>query len=530
MSVAPPPTPPETAALPADLTGRKQFVGNVLMSWLTQAVTIAAGFVMPRLIDRNLGQELLGVWDFSWSIVAYFALAQVGITGSINRYVARYRAAGNDAAINGAISSVFCVLLVMAGLVVAVATGIGLWALPHYGTAKLGAHLADAQWVIILLGLEIAVETLFSSFGGVLTGCHCWKRYYGIQTVTNIITVLGMAGAILLGGSLRVVALVHLLGVVGCWSAITFNAYRVLPSLKVRPALATRALAGEMFSFGAKSFLPQMGELLLNQTVNVLVLVHLGPAALALYSRPRSLVQQIRTLVARMSGILIPSVSSIHATGDLAQIREVILKGTRYGAFLTLPVALVVAAMGGPILYLWMGPNYQSDVIPIALSAGTTAMIILTPALCVLVGMNLHGTAGRIHFVGCAVTAASVWIALGWFKVGLAGAAICAGLPLCLLYTFYMPCYLARHVNLSVSSFVIGGMGGPMLVCLPLLLCLLLSRWFFVGNPLLALLVGCSTGGATLLPLYWRFAMPESLKTKVRHWSGFGSRSKSALA
>ena len=505
-------------------------VSSVLMSWLTQAVTIAAGFVMPRLIDRNLGQELLGVWDFSWSIVGYFALAQVGITGSINRYVARYRTAGDDAAIHRAISSVFCVLLVMAFAIMSVATIIGVWVLPQYGAAKLGTHLAEAQWVIIILGLEIAVETLFSSYGGVLTGCHGWKRYYGIQTVTNICTALGMALVLLLGGSLRSVALVHLLGVVCCWSAITIHAYRVLPGLKVRLALATHAVAAEMFSFGAKSFLPQIGELLLNQTVNVLILVHLGPAALALYSRPRSLVQQTRTLVARMSGILIPSVSSIHATGDLAQIREVIIKGTRYGAFLTLPVALVVAAMGGPILYLWMGANYQSDVIPIALSAGTTAMIILTPALCVLVGMNLHGPAGRIHFVGCAITAASVWVALGWFKVGLAGAAISAGLPLALLYTFYMPFHLARHLKISVLSFLKEGVGGPVLVCLPLLFCLLISRWYFSGQPALALIVGCASGGMVLLPLYWRFALPESLKEKVRHWNFFGGRLKDASA
>jgi O-antigen/teichoic acid export membrane protein len=505
-------------------------VRNVLMSWLTQAVTIAAGFVMPRLIDRNLGQELLGVWDFSWSIVGYFALAQVGITGSINRYVARYRTEGDNTAINRAISSVFCVLLAMAFAILFIATLIGLWALPHFGAGKLGLHLADAQWVIIILGLEIALETLFSSFGGVLTGCHSWKRYYGIQTVTNIFTVVGMAGVILFGGSLRAVALVHLLGVVGCWSAITLSAYRVLPGLRVRFTLATRAMAGEMFSFGAKSFLPQIGELLLNQTVNVLVLVHLGPAALALYSRPRSLVQQTRTLVARMSGILIPSVSSIHASGDLAQIREVIVKGTRYGAFLTLPVALVVAAMGGPILYLWMGPSYQSDIIPIALTAGTTAMIILTPALCALVGMNLHGPPGRIHFITCAITAASVWIALGWFKVGVTGAAVCAGLPLALVYSFYMPVYIARHLKISVLSFLKQGVGGPVLVCLPLLLCLLLSRWLFFDRPVLALVVGCLSGGTTLLPLYWRYAMPGSLKERVRHLCCFGSRLKGASA
>ena len=52
-----------------DLTGRDRLVSNVLFSWGGNFVFIIAGFIMPRMIDRRLGQELLGIWDFAWSLV-----------------------------------------------------------------------------------------------------------------------------------------------------------------------------------------------------------------------------------------------------------------------------------------------------------------------------------------------------------------------------------------------------------------------------------------------------------------------------
>src|SRR6476469_9566988 len=83
-----------TVAAPAgdDLTGRDRFVWNVLASWAGHFVFIIAGFIMPRQIDRYVGQVGLGVWDFGWTAVNYFFIAQIGVGVSVNRYVARYRA------------------------------------------------------------------------------------------------------------------------------------------------------------------------------------------------------------------------------------------------------------------------------------------------------------------------------------------------------------------------------------------------------------------------------------------------------
>jgi O-antigen/teichoic acid export membrane protein len=73
-----------------DRTGRSQLVSNVLFTWGGQMVFFASGFIMPRMIKEKLGTDVLGVWDFSWALIAYFRFVDMGVTASVNKYVAQY--------------------------------------------------------------------------------------------------------------------------------------------------------------------------------------------------------------------------------------------------------------------------------------------------------------------------------------------------------------------------------------------------------------------------------------------------------
>ena len=100
-----------------DLTGRSRLVPNVIFNWAAYFVFIVAGFIMPRMIDHRLGREILGIWDFAWSLVGSFKLVQLGIGSSVNRYIAKYRAAKDTDGINLIINS-SCFLLGTAGLII----------------------------------------------------------------------------------------------------------------------------------------------------------------------------------------------------------------------------------------------------------------------------------------------------------------------------------------------------------------------------------------------------------------------------
>ena len=75
----------EPRAASSDPSGQDRMAWNVMASWAGHAVFIVAGFIMPRFIDRTIGQEALGIWDFAWSVVSYFGLAEIGVGASVGR-------------------------------------------------------------------------------------------------------------------------------------------------------------------------------------------------------------------------------------------------------------------------------------------------------------------------------------------------------------------------------------------------------------------------------------------------------------
>src|SRR5688572_19881830 len=113
-----------------DVHGQRRLGRNILTNWGAQVFHMVAGFVVPRLIDRQLSQEALGVWDLAWSIVVYFNLVQIGVTSSINRYVAFHRAQGDLSAINTAVSSIAMVMRGMGAFIILL-TLFFAWCLGH---------------------------------------------------------------------------------------------------------------------------------------------------------------------------------------------------------------------------------------------------------------------------------------------------------------------------------------------------------------------------------------------------------------
>ncbi len=495
----------------ADLTGRDRLVCSVLFNWGGHFVFIIAGFIMPRMIDRRLGQNLLGVWDFAWSLVSYFQLIGAGISSSVNRYVARHRAVGDIASVNSTVSSACCIMAVSGVLVLGLTVAASLL-LPQTFGARLEENVREAQWVVLFLGASLAVEIAFQAYNGVLTGCHRW----GLQNVINggwhAITIAAMIICLLKGHGLRALSLVYTIGIVLAYGTRMLFAYRVCEGLRIHPSLVRWGMIREQFVFGGKALIPRVSQLLLNQTTNVLIVLYLGPAMLALYARPRSLLLHTNTLVKKMGYVLIPTVSSLQSEGGSRQVRELVTQSVRYSLYMALPIVFVLSIFGGTILRFWMGPRYDNGAIPAILATGFLVTLGQTPVWPILVGLNGHGRAGVAEFIASLFSAALVFLVLGPLKCGLAAVAAAITLPLAIVNVVYIPHLICRKVGLNVKQYFLSVSTGPAIHTLPFAVCLVAARLIFHSSPYLGLAVGSAVGGAFLVIAYWLHVLPERVK------------------
>ncbi|MBV5330480.1 MAG: oligosaccharide flippase family protein, partial [Chlorobium sp.] len=318
-----------------------------------------------------------------------------------------------------------------------------------------------------------------------------------------------------LGGGLPTLALVYF-----CLETLVFSSrcslvFRICPGLRINPRLARRTTIINMWRFSLKTLLPDIGDLLSNQTFNLLLVWFLGPAALAGYNRPKGLIRNIQTFVRRYAFTLTPTASSLQAMSDDQEIREIFIRSCQTGAYIIFPMIATLIITGGPILQVWMGPAYADDILPAILALGYLPFLLQLPLNSLLQGFNSHGWPGLFKFIASVAGIGSAFITLILFHSSATGAAVALFLPFWISELIATPVYAAKKHQFSLRKYWLSGILKPLLLMIPMILCLLVFRFTYSTHPLAMLLIGVPTSLLCFAISYWFCGASEEIQKKM---------------
>jgi O-antigen/teichoic acid export membrane protein len=289
-------------------------------------------------------------------------------------------------------------------------------------------------------------------------------------------------------------------------------AYRVCPELRLRWAYADWKQAKEIVAYGLKFSVSAVARVFLFQTNNLLVAAHMGPGALAMFARPFALLRVLESFISKYALVLSPTASSLKGSGRQDELRDLVIKGTRFGTALVLPMSLALSILGSPILVLWMGAQYDQGLVLAIIVWGLFLSHSQRAVMSILAGLNLHGRTAKSNVyaavVGIALSFLNIYV-LGW---GLPGAAAAVTLPITFTTALMIPAYACRRLGVPFARYLRESYLVPLACVLPLAAVLVAARVVFAGRPLLALVVGCSVGGLVTVPLYLKFLLPDQLR------------------
>lgn len=488
-------------------------VRNVLANCAWYAVVLASGFLIPRLIDRYQGRELLGIWDLGWTLIFYVNLSAMGVGAGINRYVARYRAQEDWRAVNVTVST--CLLALLLASVIGVGASLLLSANVHHVLkSEDSKFLESARTMIFVLLLTSPLSWLSNVYNGVITGHARYDLLNLIRVLQEVLTLAGMAAVLMAGLGLVAVALVLLAGEGVGGLAKVAMARRLCPTLHIDLRLFQPRVFRDLLSFGMKSMVKDLANGFLYQVNSILVSAYLGPAVLAVYSRQRAFMLHQVKFFRQYAFVFVPRSSVLDARNDTDALRRLMVATSRYGFYLSLPIAYALMAMGGPILNLWMGPGYEAPAVLITLALGHVITVPQLAVHSILMGMARHGRPALFDLAAGVAGVAAGWFLLGPMNGGMLGAALALAVPVALSSGIAMPLYACRLLGMRFGEYAWQVARGPLLATLPIGLTLLLSRWLVPGAPLRTLLVGLGAGALVGAPIYWRWVLPPA----AREW------------
>jgi O-antigen/teichoic acid export membrane protein len=447
----------------ASVVARRRIVINSVANASGFVASVAvAFFITPRLV-HGLGDERYGVWALIESVLAYLSVLDLGVGPAVVRYVARFHETRESDELNRTLSASVCIFAV-AGLVVLAST----LAMAFGWQRPLGLPsdvASDARWLLVLLGLNLAVGLPLRVYAAALHGLG----QYPIQNAIRV-TILLVRSALVLavlhfGGGLKGLGLVVLACGLLDYFAMAIAAWRLLPEMRFSWRYIDRRTLRRIGSYSGSAFVLMLADRVSFQTGSIVIGAFLVPQAVAYFAIAANMVRYARDGLRAVTLVLPPAISAMEARGDYAAIQRVLVDGGRWCVYMILPLQLGLWMLGRTFLANWMGEAYADECFPalFLLSAPLTVMMSQSVSARILYGV------GRLHWLAAlAVVESALNLVLSVILVrfwGIKGVAFASAAP-SIVFAVPVACYACYVTRTPLRRYLLGTFGRPVLVAL----------------------------------------------------------------
>ncbi len=327
---------------------------SVLYGFSTWAFPLVLSFVVTPIIIGSLGTADYGIYVLVLGFVGYSF--NLNFVRAITKYVAEYKARGEDEKISDVISASVGINIpigIAGALILVISAG---WLVRDV------LLIPEAARGKTVFALYLAAGILFCTmlgqmFNAVLQGLHRFDVFSRLFNINNGLLLGGNAVLAYSGYGLNILLAWNLLVLASMSLVGGFVARRLVPDFRLRvlgrnPELR-RILA---FSAGIIGY-----QLLSNGLVlfeRGWLMRNLGPETVAYYVVPLTLGLQLHGFIASLMMVVFPLTSEL--SGDLPKLRKVYEKATKLALFLVLFIAASLFVQGRSFLALWLGREFSN--------------------------------------------------------------------------------------------------------------------------------------------------------------------------
>lgn len=456
-----------------------QIIKNVGSSWFALGVNVLVGVFLSPFILHRLGDAAFGIWVLIFSITGYYGIFDFGIRSSIIRYVSKYTATHDldevSRLINTAMFTYSCV-----GLLSIVLTLLGCIYVDRVFHILPG-FTATARWLLLVVGISVALGFPLGVFGGMLEGLQKFYILNWTNVVSSLLRVVLIVFYLNRGAGLLTVALIT----VGLPLAASFvRAAVALHSLPIPFAwkYVERSAFRHMANYSGVTFMIIVASRLRFKTDALVIGRFLGAAAITYFYAGSRLVDYAGEVVSSLAQIFVPMSSQSDAAGNIDRLRKIFVAGNRACALTTLPITAVFIILGKSIIEVWVGKKYVAQGYPVllVLIIPYTLMLVQSASSRVLFGMSKHGKLAVVTLIeGTANLGLSILLVRPF---GVIGDAIGTAVPLAATFLLFMPFHLCSRLGIRVSTYLRQAYLMPLLLSAPMAVVLVLMQHWFVAH------------------------------------------------
>lgn len=354
---------------------------NTLVTIAGTAATIAVTVVTVPLYIKAIGLERYGLLAIVWTILTYFGLVELGVSGAMVQRLAR-----------GLLSARQRISLYWTGFamnaVMGVVGGALLWlsfdtimSALSFSTVEVGIEARSAGGIIAALVLVMALRSVNNS---VLFGAERFVAATVLSTLENAASAIApLAVAIWL--SVDIYWLIAAIVIVRIAFVIA-SFVVMIPSLPgFRLARGYWSQARDLLSIGIWFWLSGLIAPILTYFDRFLIGSVVGVAQLPYYTVPQTILQQSSHVPRALGNVLFPRFSALK---DDEAARKLAVEAMEAMAFVVTPISVALILAVEPLLTVWLSVEFARGSSAIAV---VIMFSLLPSAMARILGSQLNG-------------------------------------------------------------------------------------------------------------------------------------------
>lgn len=430
---------------------KKVIARNVLWNWAGTLCDAGIAFVIAPFLVHRLGGTTYGLWVLIGSVSNYFGFLDLGVRGSVGRYIAYHRAEGDQRAVNSTLSTALAICCAAAALVLAMSVGVQALFLRAFDVPP--DQAGSVRFALGLVCLNLALFFPLSLFDGTLWASQRFDIINAIDIPISFARAVITYWLVVRGYGLVGLAWITLLTTVLAGLTKAIASFWQDPGLRIHPAYITRDAARPLFGYGIVSLVISVVGMTRVQMSPMLIGALLSPAAVTLYSIARRLIDYTASLLVSATSVLRPVATVLQAQGESARQHSLLVRGGRFASAFSLYFVISLLLLGRSLITLWIGPEWsRAATILSILALGEALPLSQTLTWNLLMGLaRLKPLAYlAIAELGAVVVLAFVLMAMK----GVVGLCIALALPAAVCRGVMLVAYGCRAVGVPVRVYL----------------------------------------------------------------------------
>lgn len=466
------------------MQGLLRILRGAVWNWLAFATSAGVAFFLAPFVVRHLGNTTYGVWVLVNSAVSYLALFDLGMRGTVVRFVAVSQPRGLHEDASHAVSAALWFRIFIAALITLVSALLALFVDRIFHVPP--EMLQDARWAILLSGSNLAVSITFSIFSGVLNALHRFDLISSVTIGQTVCTACGLVILLRAGHGIAAMAALQLVIALLASATLAILAFWIYPELRISLKLPQKHIIRELWSYSFFLFLIAAAGRVIYYTDNLVIAVFLPVSAVTFYAIGANNTEYLRNILSSISVTFLPAASNLDAPEHQHELQRLLVQGTRVVLLVALPIEVALYIRGVTFIRLWMGPEYGAV-------SGQVLRILLLAWF--FIGANM--CSGNIAFGLAKHRVIAVWTAIEAVanlslsivlvrRMGIIGAAWGTVIPSLFINGIMWPNYITKVVNMPLRPYLWQAWLQPAIAALPYAAACYLSDRYWPARNLLA--------------------------------------------